>query len=582
MIRRVSSSIESFKTAEFGPGLNLMLAERAPGSGEKDSRNGVGKSLLIEIIQFCLGSSFRSDAILSRPVLKDKTFTLEFQVGEVVLKVTRNTGDAPHVELEGAPEDWLHEVEHEPTLLGAQLSVTAYTRMLGRHVFGVPQDVEGVSHAPTFRALANFVARYGGGGAFISPFTTHQTMSAAEKQILNTFLLGIGWEYALQWQQWRDESEAIKNLKRAVKGGALEGLGRSVGELEPEKVRLSAELKRVKQDLDRFRVHPEYESIEREANRLTRDMQRDQNEIIANRELLRMYEDSLEEEADADPGELVQLFEEAGVVLGEAVKKRLEDVRAFHASVVANRREFLRGEIARLRAEIDGRAQTIQTHDTRRSELLGILQTHGALKEHSELHQLALDLGAKLASVEQQIKHLSDIDRRSNELKLRQADLVSKTLADFQDRAAARDEAISIFNENSEHLYNAPGKLIINIGENGYDFRVTIEREGSEGIEKMKIFCYDLMLARLWASRTPSPKLLIHDSTIFDGVDERQRGHALQRAFHEANDNGFQYIACFNTDAIPDQSHMPDIDVEAHTRLKLDDTETGSLLGFRF
>ena len=36
------------------------------------------------------------------------------------------------------------------------------------------------------------------------------------------------------------------------------------------------------------------------------------------------------------------------------------------------------------------------------------------------------------------------------------------------------------------------------------------------------IFCFDLMLADLATRRGLSPGFLIHDSHLFDGVDERQ------------------------------------------------------------
>src|SRR5580693_5426941 len=53
---RVSSNQPSFREVEFKPGFNVILAERTKDATKKDSRNGLGKSTLIEIISFCLGS----------------------------------------------------------------------------------------------------------------------------------------------------------------------------------------------------------------------------------------------------------------------------------------------------------------------------------------------------------------------------------------------------------------------------------------------------------------------------------------------------------------------------------------------
>jgi uncharacterized protein YydD (DUF2326 family) len=99
----------------------------------------------------------------------------------------------------------------------------------------------------------------------------------------------------------------------------------------------------------------------------------------------------------------------------------------------------------------------------------------------------------------------------------------------------------------------------------------------------MKVFCYDLMLARLWADRAPSPKLLVHDSTIFDGVDERQRALALQLAFEESEKHGFQYICTLNSDYVPWPEFPPNFDLRTFVKLELTDLDaSGSLLGIRF
>jgi len=47
---------------------------------------------------------------------------------------------------------------------------------------------------------------------------------------------------------------------------------------------------------------------------------------------------------------------------------------------------------------------------------------------------------------------------------------------------------------------------------------VEIERSGSQGIDSMKVFCYDLVLAQLWSQREGKPGFLIHDSMIFEST----------------------------------------------------------------
>ena len=107
------------------------------------------------------------------------------------------------------------------------------------------------------------------------------------------------------------------------------------------------------------------------------------------------------------------------------------------------------------------------------------------------------------------------------------------------------------FNSFSEFLYEGPGSLSINVSNAGYKFNIEIQKSGSHAIGNMKIFCYDLMLATIWARMPKSPSFLIHDSIIFADVDERQKAHALQLAKFESQKNQFQYICTLNSDTVP-------------------------------
>ena len=99
----------------------------------------------------------------------------------------------------------------------------------------------------------------------------------------------------------------------------------------------------------------------------------------------------------------------------------------------------------------------------------------------------------------------------------------------------------------------------------------------------MKIFCYDLSLARLWSRRPHHPGFLIHDSTIYDGVDGRQAARVLQLAESESRSHRFQYICMLDSDAVPEYDFDPGFDFDSRVVLRLtDDTDDGGLLGMRF
>jgi uncharacterized protein YydD (DUF2326 family) len=99
----------------------------------------------------------------------------------------------------------------------------------------------------------------------------------------------------------------------------------------------------------------------------------------------------------------------------------------------------------------------------------------------------------------------------------------------------------------------------------------------------MQIFCFDMMLMILWANEPNRPEVLVHDSLIFDGVDERQIAKALIVGANMANDYDFQYIVTMNSDDLPDMSDYPDFDISRYrVNLDINDKPNGGLFGMKF
>ena len=98
----------------------------------------------------------------------------------------------------------------------------------------------------------------------------------------------------------------------------------------------------------------------------------------------------------------------------------------------------------------------------------------------------------------------------------------------------------------------------------------------------MNTFCYDLVIAELWANRNITPGFLVHDSNILDGVDSRQVAHAIELAERRAREKGFQYIGLMNSDKIPESNFTQGFDIKPFIKLRLrDDDPSSGLLGIR-
>lgn len=586
MIRAVRANKATFRSVKFGPGFNVVLADKTDKSSQKDSRNGAGKSLLVEIIHFCLGGS--AGTSLKKKELHDWRFTLDMRLGRNDVSVTRGLDHPNKIEIDGdlafAPTDLLL-----PLPGGSfQMRATEWARCLGAAMFGLSAEEGPQPFAPRFRSLFPFFVR-SGRDAFSSAFRHHRQTQVGEQQISNSFLLGLGWDYARLWQLLREKSALLKVYRQASEAGVAQLVSGSLGELEAERVRLEQSAKQTEDNLRAFKVHPEYDRIEEQASALTRQIHDLANQNVTDGRLLEHYRRSIAEEsgtADTDRATktLEEAYSEAGVVLPGLVKKRLEDVKQFHHALVRGRRDFLSTEVERLEREAAKRKQEIVELDGRRASFMQVLETHGALAEYNRLQALRQDVQNKLAEVGRRIKQLKELEQGRSQIKIELETLRQTTQQDLEDRSSAKEKAISLFNANSEALYDAPGNLIIEVRKNGYHFDVEIQRTGATGIENMKVFCYDLTLTQLWTEQPTHPGLLLHDSPMFDGVDERQKAAAWARAKAESERLGFQYICMVNTDDIPEKEVMGGLDMHdpKYVRAALTDQPDGCLLGVRF
>ncbi|MBD2295602.1 DUF2326 domain-containing protein [Anabaena sphaerica FACHB-251] len=583
MIHAVRCNQPSFKTVNFRPGLNVVLADRTAESGIRDSRNGLGKSTLIEIIHFCLGGNIEKARGLGSRTLRGWAFSLEITLANKIVIVTRNTDDKSEVVIEGDTTNWpIQPKEEEGRKV---LSIDEWKVVLGNLTFGLPIDDENKKYTPTFRSLISYFIRPNR-DAFSQPFEYFPKQPGWNTQINNAFLLGLNWEYLRELQLLKDRQKLItdiKKLKKDTEPGVSISVFGSLGELEALKVQVEEQLRERKEALNTFKVEPQYNELEITVNRLTSEIHAATNKKITDQKLLEFYQSSLDTENEPSPEDVINIYQKAGIELPGLVTRRLEEVEGFHRQLIENRREFLAIEIKRLRREITVTESYIREKTNQRAELLDVLRTHGALEEYTRLQEIYLDNLANLNEINKRIAELKQFEEEKSTLKIEREHLLQRARRDREERNEQAERAINLFSTNSRFLYRFPGTLIINVENNGFTFRVDIRSDGSEGIDKMKIFCYDLMLAQIWSERDPSPRILIHDSTIFDGVDDRQVAQALELADRESIRCGFQYICTLNSDRVPRSDFALDFDFDSFIRLRLtDEGEEGKLLGISF
>ena len=581
MIHGVFANHAAFHHVTFKSGLNVIIAARSETSTERDTRNGVGKSMLIEVIDFCLGSKADPGRGLRVPALEGWAFTLDLTIGGNRVSVTRLVDNSGRIYVDGPTTGW-HEEPQTDSETCRSFSVDQWRSLLGIQLFGVQRSDHDSRYNPSFRSLVSYFIRRRP-DAYLQPFQHFRQQRRWDFQLHIAYLLGINWEYVARCQTLKDDEDRLKATEAAIKSGALESVVGTVGELETKLIQLEQQIAADARALATFRVHPQYESIELEADRLTKATHDLVNHNVIARRLLRRYEESIEEEGSPDDVLLERLYQESGLVFSESTKRTLDQARVFHRQIIANRRDFLEAEITRIRRSISSREGRITDLTDQRAAVMDVLQTHGALREMTKLQERHGTLRGQLERVQSSLHEVRDLNSKKLLIRTAKTELAQVAERDHAERRDLWSRAVLYFNAHSQALYESPGELIIDVAEYGYRYKVDIERSGSEGIDKMKILCFDLALLQMQNQTGRGIDFLIHDTILYDSVDARQRALSLERAHRIASALGGQYICTINSDMIPSSDFADGFNFDEHVRLTLSDASPSeSLFGMRF
>jgi uncharacterized protein YydD (DUF2326 family) len=573
MIHRIFSSLSSFKSLEFGPGLNVLIAQKESGASDKQTRNRAGKTSLIEIIHLLTGADVSKDSPFRSDSLIDETFGMEFDLG----------GEKTVVERSGKPKSKIH-VEGARFLNGkTSLSNSEWVESLGEKVFGLNTLPESQGRAPSFRSLLAYFIRRQLSGAFTTPEKQATMQQAGDYQVALLFLLGLDWKIASDWQKVRDREKTLTELKKAAGSGAFGSIIGKAADLRTKLTVAEARLSELKSQIAAFRVLPQYRELEEEADQVTRQIGEISNANVIDTAVVRDLESAMQTEAPPSLVELESIYAEAGIALPGTAVKRYDEVRAFHNSVIRNRRDYLSGELETAKQRIASREQAKRPLDERRAEVMGLLQSHGALDQFSKLQVEAGRIEAEVESLRQRFESAEQLEGTKNELEIERNRLTLRLRRDFSEQKGCLSEAILAFEETSKRLYESAGSMTVEETANGPVFQFHMQGSRSKGIKSMQIFCFDLMLMRLCTKRGLGPGFLVHDSHLFDGVDGRQLISALKVGAETAKDLGFQYIVTMNEDDALKEK-IGGFDVQQHVLpvVLTDAKEDGGLFGLRF
>ncbi|MBW7872135.1 MAG: DUF2326 domain-containing protein [Ignavibacteriales bacterium] len=526
-------------------GLNFILAtQKNPELTDQKGKtyNGVGKSLIIAIIHFCLGSNNKEDFRTKLPGWK---FILEFRIGDKHYISERSTENQSKIKLDGR-----------------EITLKEFNQTMGALLFKIPEQTEHL----TFRSLLAFFLR-----PRKASYTSFNNPNAINNeyqiQIINALLLGLDVKMAEEKYLLRKKEERIKNLiKELGNDPILRDFFIGNKDVSLAQSELDENIAKITQNIESFKVAEDYYEISAQADKIKANLDQLQNQKILLTNQLQNIDNTLVIKPDIKRESIETIYKEASVVLNDGALKTLDELHNFYEHLSSNRERRLLEQKNDLQRKLNDVTAEIKIQEQELDSNLKYLNAHQALDIFVQMTHKLTDLRFKRDEIKRFDALMSMYKNEKLEIDRKLLESTKRTdeyLTNFKEKVST---ATNFFRELSKRFYPkaAAGITIYNNERDNqirFNIDAKIEADSSDGINNIKIFCYDLTL--LLKGYSHRVNFLFHDSRVLSDIDPRQTAEIFRILNEYIVKSKKQYVLSMNQNQLDElKKHLTKDEIE--------------------
>ena len=549
-LRKLYTFPEVTKPITFKDGLNFILGER---SDTSNKTNGVGKSMSIEFINFCLFRKKEGSRVLKiprniLPITTQICLDVEINGKSITLIRTTQSPDTPTLIIN---DNKVHFDSLDNAV--SYLSDLYYT------------NSSDINLNPSFRELINPSIRDERSEFkdIVSYFDTKARIPADYIPTLYMLDFDIA-AYRLAKQTIKEidkVSAMISDLKKVL----TQNNTKSLSEVRAEVNSLDGELKKLESGLEELRTYESFEAIENDLVNIDFAL----NELRSQQSYLKFSIKkirSLPHIEKIDQDDIVFVYEQFKEGLGKQLKKSLDEVSRFKDKIENFQNHIVNEKLKTLLAEHKIVNNKIRALDDTRSSMLKVFDKNGVFKNLKQSLAIYHQRSEELVNIRTFLKRYDSNVTEKNRLQAQKSGLITK----IDELIIKNEEKIQSFNETisdiHEYIMGNRGCSfnIRTVNTDTYKdvvrFDMTIDYGGSHSIERAKVFIYDMSLMLNEITKMKHPNFLIHDN-IFD-VDQDTLLKSLNFLYSIDESVPFQYITTLTSDKLDNDESRKTLDFD--------------------
>lgn len=536
-----------FEPVQFKNGINFVFGKKVESDQPKSSLNSIGKSTFLDLIDFCLLSSYQKShnprLFSAKDIMSGFYIVLEFRIGETKYVIKRSVDD-PKKAFFAKLGDEL--IEFDIDIIRIFLCNLVFRR----------EDYNGIFNVKWFRGLINFYLKIQKfkKDRFLDPIRYNDAVNEVETNVYLLYLLGLNNKHSNDLfkikTDLKDITPAIKQIEKLLE--EKYNL-KSLTETNQNINKLRYEIKRLEATIESFQLKDEYEDVEQEANTLTQNIKEKWFQNFSERKKIEAYKESYKIPDKISTIRIKNIYENLSKDFAIQVKRTLDEAIDFRKKLSENRRLFLEEEIVSLESNISAREIEILEIEKQRAKLFSFLSAQEAIKDLTEAFGFISEKKSQLGELESNTKILNDLVAEKKEIEGTRAGVDKQIFEYVKSLTSEIDSLYELFtniyneiyvnNQNESGFsidYNSRKEKLINIS-------ITMPDMFGKGKNQGRTLVYDIfVLQNSFKFSMSFPRFLIHDG-IFDGVD---KAHfvAIYEYFEKLEQKGieFQYITTLN------------------------------------
>ena len=544
LLERLSSENNLFDPVIFKIGINIIQGVSRQHKG-KDA-NGVGKSSIVRLIDFCLGANVTVFKNKKYSFLRKDTIILKLSVNNRSYTIKRNFNNDCFVEREGQREE--------------RFSLEELRQVLSREFFPVNHNISLPKNA--FRNLIKFFIKDD-----ISKMRQDRPYKFSPQAMgttnlywfnLNLYLMGIEnrlyIEYDSSDKKFKDASKEIREYKKILH----EKYNRRYTDLEGDLVQTEKEIKALKRALNEYK-YTSFEQIEDDIISIGRELK---ELYILSRKIrteISNLKESLTYDINIDLNEIKNQYQEIKAIFSEIVIKELQDIINFNKQIRENRERFLSDYLQQRQSDENNTLKKIRDLENKRADLITVNLNDTDTQFITERIQYLVTKIAEHSDIKAQLSLIKETEMRKIESEKQLSSLKENILEGTTNRVEQSNKIKEIFKNNFQLLLTSNIELAqFDIGSDIQGkilyIHFSIPREDSKGDYAYSFMIYDISLFfNLVSSSLSRPGFLFHDGIFGEGVFTDKLIGFINNIDRVLKGYQYQYIITLNEDNVREE-----------------------------